>query len=132
MIGMSLTISFTWFIGILLVHYVADFLLQTDEQAKNKATSTKALFNHVLTYSLVWTGFIALTWLSLIPSLLFGIITFISHYITDYFTSKKVKKYFDAGNPHDAFIVIGFDQILHYVQLYITLIACTILDVLWI
>ena len=62
----------------------------------------------------------------IINGLLFSGITFIAHTVTDYFTSKIVSKRFE--NKHfgskipnlGAFTVIGFDQILHYVQLILT------------
>jgi hypothetical protein len=53
-------------------------------------------------------------------------ITFISHFITDYITSRIVKRKFENneyGSPipnFGAFSIIGFDQVLHYTQLFLT------------
>ena len=61
-----------------------------------------------------------------IQLLYFFPITFISHTITDYFTSRIVSKRFKDGHlgsaiPNlGAFTVIGFDQVLHYIQLFTT------------
>jgi hypothetical protein len=59
-------------------------------------------------------------------SLLFGVITFITHTATDYFTSRIVSKKFakqEYGSPipnFGAFTIIGIDQVLHYIQLFLT------------
>ena len=56
----------------------------------------------------------------------FPLITFVFHTLTDYFTSKIVSRKFanqEYGSPipnFGAFTVIGFDQVLHYVQLFLT------------
>jgi hypothetical protein len=53
-------------------------------------------------------------------------LTFLCHFITDYITSRIVKKRFEDkyyGSPIPnlgAFTVIGFDQVLHYAQLFLT------------
>jgi hypothetical protein len=54
------------------------------------------------------------------------LITFVAHTVTDYFTSKAVSKKFaknELGSSvpnFGAFSYIGFDQVLHYVQLILT------------
>lgn len=42
---------------------------------------------------------------------------FTLHYVTDWITSRMVSKRFKVQNYHDGFVVIGFDQILHYLQI---------------
>ena len=39
---------------ILLIHWFADFVLQTDKQAKGKSKNWRDLLSHTLTYSLIW------------------------------------------------------------------------------
>jgi hypothetical protein len=51
---------------------------------------------------------------------LFSAVTFVGHTATDYITSRCSKKYFSKNDYHNGFVVIGFDQILHYLQLYFT------------
>lgn len=105
---------------ILATHYVGDFLLQTDAQAKGKSSSNKMLVGHISTYSLIWWLVVwALTGSAFMAFQFWGI-TFIAHFATDYITSRIVKKQFERQDTHGAFAVIGFDQILHYVQLYFT------------
>lgn len=120
---------------ILIIHWVADFVLQTDKQAKGKSKEWKHLLQHTFNYSVVWyfaifffaiwgnhfNGYSCeeLGWSSYM--ILFPIITFIAHTITDYFTSRWVKKYFNKGNYHMGFVIIGIDQyIFHIPQLFLT------------
>lgn len=111
-------------LSILIIHFVADFVLQTDKQAKGKSTSMNMLISHTLAYSLVWgvVGVLLYIFNILVFNFpLFVLITFTTHTITDYFTSRWGKIYWDRGNTHMGFIIVGFDQILHYIQLYLTL-----------
>lgn len=132
--------TLTVILSIIFIHWVADFIFQSEEWATNKSKSFKALVKHTATYSLVWClvlfGFSVwgnhfngpsvheLGWSSWM--LLFPFITFIFHTLTDYFTSKIVSRKFanqEYGSPipnFGAFTVIGFDQVLHYVQLFLT------------
>lgn len=118
----------------LIAHFVADFIMQTREQAVNKSKSIAALLSHTGWYSfamfffvlmivsynsnvapLAWEGVLVMK----IP-LLFGLITFVCHSITDFFTSKLTSYLYKKKDYHNFFVVIGFDQILHYLQLYLT------------
>lgn len=47
-------------------------------------------------------------------------ITFIFHTITDYFTNRLNSKLWAKGDVHNFFVSVGFDQCLHYVQLFLT------------
>ena len=104
--------------SILLIHWFADFILQTDKQAKGKSKNWNDLLGHTITYSLCW----------IIPSILtlgyngaiFVIITLVAHTITDYFTSRLNSKLWSEGKVHNFFVSVGFDQVLHYVQLFTT------------
>ena len=120
--------TFGVFLYILLVHWVADFLLQTNEQATKKSTSVKFLTYHVSAYSLVWFNSYyilggSLTSLDLdviAKCCIFVGITFVCHWITDFCTSRIGKPFWEKGDYHNGFVVVGFDQILHYVQLFLT------------
>lgn len=105
---------------ILLIHFLADFALQTDYQAKNKYKWDVELAQHAGTYSLCWVfgSYVILQDVGI--AVVFGIITFVAHFITDGITSNISKKYFDKGDYHNGFVVIGADQVLHYIQLYLT------------
>lgn len=105
---------------ILIVHFFADFVLQTHEQAINKWKCEKHLIAHVLTYSLTWTVACSFFIEDIWRIGMFGFITLVCHWLTDALTSNMSKVYFDKKDYHNGFVVIGFDQILHYVQLYLT------------
>lgn len=121
--------SLTEIFAILIIHWIADFVLQTDKQAKGKSKNWIDLLSHTFNYSLVWC--IPFVILGLIgykhydfgfeqELVWFPLITFIFHTITDYYTSRLNSKLWSEGKVHNFFISVGFDQVLHYVQLFTT------------
>lgn len=131
----SLNSSFQMSVGtvmvILLIHFVGDFVLQTQDQAANKSTSNRYLALHVFNYSL----FTAIGWFMFLPSHLsfpwvitcapghinvfwVFMITFVSHFTTDYFTSRWTKNLWEKKEVHDFFVAVGFDQFMHAFQLF--------------
>jgi hypothetical protein len=134
--GLTLTEIF----AIIIIHWIADFVLQTDKQAKGKSKNWNDLLSHTLTYSFVWLfigGCIYLNqfkpyniewnkamnsyWSYWIPrGLLFVLITFIAHTITDYFTSRLNSRLWAEGKVHNFFVSVGADQVYHYIQLFLT------------
>lgn len=110
-------------ISIIAIHWMADFVFQTDEMAKGKSKKWKWLLLHTSTYSMVWliVGVIYIDSFSqAMLAMQFVLITFIAHTITDYFTSRLNSKLWAKGDVHNFFVSVGFDQVLHYVQLFIT------------
>jgi hypothetical protein len=130
--------TLTVILSIIFIHWVADFIFQAEEWVVNKSKSFRALVKHTTMYSFIWllvmVGFSVwgnhfggptiedLGWSEWM--ILFPVITFVFHTITDYFTSKIVSRKFannEYGSPIPnigAFTVIGFDQVLHYIQLF--------------
>ena len=108
------------YLTIMVVHFLAYFALQTDWQAKNKSSNDGALFFHCLTYSLVWLMMSFIILGSFWEALGFFAITLIAHTFTDYHTSRLAKGFFDRKDFHNGFKIVGFDQVLHYLQLYFT------------
>lgn len=108
---------------IIAIHFFADFVSQTNEMAVNKSKSIYWLSLHVVTYTIVTL----LAWIFTIfqPGIEFHLHTyfwffifiFSTHWLTDFITSKFSSKYFGKGDYHNGFVVIGFDQVLHYIQL---------------
>lgn len=90
--------TLTEIFSIIIIHFIGDFVLQTDKQAKGKSKNWRDLLSHTSIYSLCWwiIGLIYMSFKtqsfpikeSLVPLFLFVLITFIAHTITDYFTSR--------------------------------------------
>lgn len=109
-------------LAILAIHWFADFVLQTDKQAKGKSKNWSDLLEHTFHYSIIWfftIGFL-IEHMEASGMLLFTLITFICHTITDYFTSRLNSKLWAEGKVHLFFVSIGFDQLLHFTQLLLT------------
>lgn len=118
---MNTTISIYDLFVILFIHWVADFILQTDKQAKNKSTDLHYLMEHTFVYSFCFIPFaIYHTGDSWRMMFLFPIITLVFHTITDYFTSRLNAKLWREKEVHLFFVSVGFDQLLHFAQLIIT------------
>jgi hypothetical protein len=108
----------TLFIYILLIHFLADFALQTHEQASKKSSDNLFLLYHVSTYTLVWIfACIPIFGFSL-KIITFCEFTFLFHFLTDFITSRIGKSFWEKEDYHNGFVVVGFDQILHYVQIW--------------
>lgn len=112
------------FIIIILIHFLADFALQTHDQAIGKGVGMHwfniDLFKHVLNYSLVWWVFTLGLYGEFWRATGFFIITFLAHYTTDFITSRLSKPLFESKDFHNGFVVVGADQVAHYLQLYFT------------
>ena len=124
-------ISITILLIILFWHWLVDFVVQTDWQAKNKSIDNDALCTHTCVYALSWVVPLALIdvwtnlhtghWAFTIPHVqVFILFTLIAHTITDYFTSRLNTHLWKKGDVHNFFVSVGFDQFLHYLQLIVT------------
>lgn len=90
----------------LILHFVADFVFQSDEIAINKSKCNKTLALHCLIYSVFFLAF----------GPLFTLLVFISHFITDYFTS-RINAFLYTTSRHYFFVAIGADQLIHQLTL---------------
>lgn len=109
-------------IALLLIinHFIADFILQSDKMAINKSKSNVWLGYHVFVYTLgmayisgiyiesISGIFVAMAWLILNGFL---------HAVTDYFSSRLTSYLWQKQMRHWFFVAIGFDQVIHYVCL---------------
>jgi hypothetical protein len=118
-------------ITLLSIHWLSDFVFQTGEQAANKSSSnwwlTGHCFYYIFSFSILFLMYCIINHPdSEVDYWKFVGITFVCHWITDYFTSRVVKEKFKREEYYTtlpntgAFSVIGFDQLLHYIQIFIT------------
>lgn len=109
-------------LGLLAAHWIGDFLLQTNYQAVNKSKNNWALTQHVLTYTMCFAPF---GWT-------FMGATFVAHWLTDWFTSRRSAAHWyiqpgikdgvpilELNNIQRAWFWawIGFDQLIHAITL---------------
>lgn len=113
-------ISINILFSLLLIHFLADFGMQTHEQATKKGESNEWLTYHVSVYSIIWFIFIMSISNNFELSIAFTAITFICHYITDWITSRIGKPFWKNNDFHNGFVVVGFDQMMHIIQLVLT------------
>lgn len=113
-------------IVICFIHFLADFVFQTDWMAKNKSKSWKALCLHITEYTGVlfgclWSSAFLFAWLGrweLTSDLArqiaaFGVINGVAHFGIDAVTSRITSHYWQQQRAHAFFVVVGFDQFLH-------------------
>lgn len=97
---------------IVWLHFIGDFVLQSDKIATLKSRDNRYLLLHSVVYSL--------------PMLLIGpefaITNGVLHYCVDYFTSRGTKKLYANEKRHWFFTLIGFDQAIHLTFLVFTFI----------
>ena len=97
-------------LSIVWVHFIADFILQSDKMAQNKSSSFKWLTIHALVYT--------------IPLMVFGwqfaLMNGACHWVVDAITSRITKQLWIEKEVHFFFVVIGFDQAIHMTTLLLT------------
>lgn len=118
---------------LLTVHFVADFICQSDWMAQHKSKSLRALLAHVTVYTSVFlgvVGYAALVWsmqsgisisVLTVDVWTFAAVTFVTHLATDAVTSRITSRLWfvrsdgtiDTSKRHRFFVVIGFDQLIH-------------------
>jgi len=107
---------------ILLIHFIADFVCQTDKMAINKSKSLYWLSLHVLTYTVVLLlgSFFLFKNFTINMVLVYAFANGALHFITDFFTSKLTSRLWGRESKHWFFVAVGFDQFIHYTYLLIT------------
>jgi len=112
---------------LLATHFLADFVLQTENMKKNKSEKIGVLVAHVSLYTISFFNVFLLSGLMMIyfsltvittqhlfqMALAISIVNGILHYMIDYFTSQLNKWLWNTNRINLFFISIGFDQFLH-------------------
>jgi membrane-bound metal-dependent hydrolase YbcI (DUF457 family) len=112
------------FIGLMIAHFVGDFICQTHWQASNKSKDNVALSLHVLSYTavlLVASLIIFTTGTTYTMIGIFVLLNMSLHFTTDYVTSRITAILWTKQDWHNFFLVIGSDQLLHYLALAATM-----------
>lgn len=89
--------------AILAIHFIADFIFQSDRMAKGKSSSNIVLGTHILVYTLFLLPF----------GVLYALINGALHFATDWVSSRMSKKMWEKGDTHNFFVVVGADQLIH-------------------
>lgn len=97
-------------IALVWIHFVADFVLQTDKVAINKSKSNLTLLQHVIVYSIpfLWFG------------VTFAVVNCAAHFVTDWISSRTASYFYQKDQRHWFFVTIGFDQAVHLTTLIAT------------
>ena len=107
---MEQTINIILVLKLILTHFIADFVLQTDEMAKGKSKSNKWLLIHVGAYAAPFLFF----------GFKFALLNGCIHFLVDWYTSRLSSYMWEKGRVHDFFTVIGADQAIHMFTLVIS------------
>lgn len=103
---------------ILIAHFIGDFLLQNDDMAINKSKNIHILYVHCMAYIipfLIWTIFKPGAGM-----LMWWFINMHLHFLIDFITSRITSKLWAKNERHWFFTVIGADQLLHLMILFVT------------
>ena len=106
---------------ILFLHWVFDFLMQSDEMALNKSKSLKWLCHHTATYSLVAIPMGVALNIPILQFISLYCYLFTTHTLIDGATSRITSYLWKKEERHWFFVVVGLDQVLHYATIFIYL-----------
>lgn len=95
--------------ALIWLHFIGDFILQSDNVAINKSKSDWVLSKHVFYYML---PFLVLTEFT-VSFAIWYVLNYVSHWSTDYVTSRLTSHLYQNNQRHWFFVTIGADQTIH-------------------
>lgn len=101
-------------VWVLFLHWVFDFVFQADKMALNKSKSIKWLVAHGSVYALMGL----LVGLPTHLAAAFYVYLFITHCCIDAVTSRLTSYLYARQQRHWFFVMIGFDQVVHYLTIF--------------
>lgn len=112
---------------LIIFHFVADFVLQSDWMAQNKSKSFEALSAHILVYTIcLLVGVIPLLFIighrGGSAAMIWVCLNGAAHMATDYVTSRINARLWAAKEVHWFFVGVGADQVVHYLTLGLTMV----------
>ena len=110
---------FTILIFLIWIHFMSDFILQSDSMAKNKSSKLLWLSFHCLIYSIPFFIFCFSFYTTFRSAFIFTFIIGISHFLIDLVTSKVNEKLYKNNKRYWLFVDIGFDQALHLTIIFL-------------
>lgn len=107
-------------IYILFIHFIGDFVLQTNEMATQKSTSMAWLTLHIEAYASAMFV-LTLPVLGFSNAIIYTIVNSLAHFLVDAVTSRITSYYWKQNRTHAFFVTIGADQFIHFATLILTL-----------
>jgi ascorbate-specific PTS system EIIC-type component UlaA len=107
-----------WVLVVILSHWVADFVVQTDRMAQRRNSSVLWLSGHVLVYMATLNVMLMITWghSNTFWILLNGVL----HWITELVIGRAARRLRDRNLAHEHSAAIGLEQMIHYSCLFTT------------
>ena len=99
------------FLTLIWLHFIADFLLQSDKVATSKSSCTVTLGYHALLYG---APFLFFGWQ-------FALFNAAAHFAVDFITSTFTTYFHINGKRHMFFVTIGLDQAVHMTVLILSM-----------
>lgn len=104
MVSLHIALLLIW------IHFVADFIFQSNYTAINKSKDNYVLLYHVILYGILFIPF----------SIQYAFLNAALHFGVDYITSRVTSILYRHDERHWFFITIGLDQAIHISTLLIT------------
>lgn len=113
---------------LLFTHWIGDFVTQSHWMSINKSKDWNALISHIAVYTGAWMITVGLLGSVLhleLRIVWFIPITMLIHGAVDYYTSRVHSQMYKEEKYHEFFTSIGFDQLVHHVQIFLTFYLLT-------
>lgn len=100
-------VNFQMIIFLFVLHFVADYVFQPRDMAKNKSSDSLVLFTHCSIYFFV---FAMIGWW-------FAFTVATIHFLVDWGTSRMIKLAWADEEEYVTFFLMGTDQLIHAITL---------------